>query len=62
MTTRMLSGIALAVTGVLLLCSGLATTLIFGGGARRVRADYQRHAHRFVGRAQPCFGWDRSDR
>ncbi|MFG1742088.1 M23 family metallopeptidase [Micromonospora chalcea] len=33
MTTRMLSGIALAVTGVLLLCSGLATTLIFGGGA-----------------------------
>ncbi|MEU0962604.1 peptidoglycan DD-metalloendopeptidase family protein [Micromonospora aurantiaca] len=32
MTTRMLSGIALAVTGALLLCSGLATTLIFGGG------------------------------
>ncbi|WP_435585888.1 peptidoglycan DD-metalloendopeptidase family protein [Micromonospora aurantiaca (nom. illeg.)] len=32
MTTRVLSGIAIAVTGVLLLCSGLATTLIFGGG------------------------------
>ncbi|MET7831303.1 peptidoglycan DD-metalloendopeptidase family protein [Micromonospora sediminicola] len=33
MTTRVLSGIAIAVVGVLLLCSGLATTLIFGGGA-----------------------------
>ncbi|MFV2112911.1 M23 family metallopeptidase [Micromonospora sp. LOL_025] len=33
MTTRLLSWIAIAVAGVLLLCSGLATTLIFGGGA-----------------------------
>jgi murein DD-endopeptidase MepM/ murein hydrolase activator NlpD len=33
MSTRVLSGIAIAVAGVLLLCSGLATTLVFGGGA-----------------------------
>ncbi|TNH29832.1 M23 family metallopeptidase [Micromonospora orduensis] len=32
MTTRVLSGIAIVVAGVLLLCSGLATTLLFGGG------------------------------
>ncbi|MFJ2081290.1 peptidoglycan DD-metalloendopeptidase family protein [Micromonospora chokoriensis] len=33
MTTRMLPGIAIAVTCALLLCSGLATTLIVGGGS-----------------------------
>ncbi|MFI7208060.1 peptidoglycan DD-metalloendopeptidase family protein [Micromonospora aurantiaca (nom. illeg.)] len=33
MSTRVLSGIAVAVAGVLLLCSGLATTLLPGGGA-----------------------------
>ncbi|MDG4761393.1 M23 family metallopeptidase [Micromonospora sp. WMMD710] len=33
MTIRVLSWIAIAVAGVLLLCSGLATTLIFSGGA-----------------------------
>lgn len=32
MTTRVLSWIAIAVAGTILLCSGLATTLIFGGG------------------------------
>jgi murein DD-endopeptidase MepM/ murein hydrolase activator NlpD len=31
MTTRVLSWIAIAVVGTILLCSGLATTLIFGG-------------------------------
>lgn len=33
MTTRVLSWIAIAVAGTILLCSGLATTLIFGGTA-----------------------------
>jgi murein DD-endopeptidase MepM/ murein hydrolase activator NlpD len=33
MTTRVLSWIAIAVAGTILLCSGLATTLMFGGGA-----------------------------
>jgi murein DD-endopeptidase MepM/ murein hydrolase activator NlpD len=33
MTTRVLSGIAIAVVGVLLACSGLVTTLFLGGGA-----------------------------
>ena len=33
MTTRVLSGIAIAVVGVVLLCSGLLTALVFGGGA-----------------------------
>jgi murein DD-endopeptidase MepM/ murein hydrolase activator NlpD len=32
MTTRVLSAIAIAITGTILLCSGLATTLMFGGG------------------------------
>jgi murein DD-endopeptidase MepM/ murein hydrolase activator NlpD len=32
MTTRVLSWIAIAVAGTILLCSGLATTLMFGGG------------------------------
>jgi murein DD-endopeptidase MepM/ murein hydrolase activator NlpD len=32
MTTRLLSWIAVAVVGTILLCSGLATTLMFGGG------------------------------
>jgi murein DD-endopeptidase MepM/ murein hydrolase activator NlpD len=32
MTTRVLSWIAIAVTGAVLLCSGLVTTVLFGGG------------------------------
>jgi hypothetical protein len=40
MTTRVLSGIAIAVVGVLLLCSGLTTTLIFGGGSAAAAACY----------------------
>jgi hypothetical protein len=40
MTTRVLSWIAIAVAGTILLCSGLATTLMFGGGGAATAACY----------------------